>query len=201
MYTVIGGIKSRALRVLWILEEIGQTYEHIPAAPRSDQVRDLNPSGKIPVLLDDGAALTDSTAIMQYLADKHHALTYPCGTLDRARQDGLTHFVLDEMDAVLWTAARHSFILPEEHRVPEVKNSLKWEFSTSVDRLVTRLGDGPFLMGEMMTLPDIIAAHCGDWARNAKFPVEHPVFIDYVERMLARPAYRRVLERGAAPAT
>jgi glutathione S-transferase len=191
MYTVIGSVKSRALRVLWMLEEIGQSYDHIPAQPRSEEVAAYNPSGKIPVLLDDGAAITDSTAILNYLGDKHRALTYPCATLDRARQDGLTHFVLDEMDALLWTAARHSFILPEDRRVPDIKDSLKWEFETSVARLVTRLGDGPYLMGEMMTVPDILAAHCGSWARAAKFPVENEAFEAYVTRLLDRPAYKR----------
>lgn len=195
MYTVIGDVKSRALRVLWMLEEIGQDYDHIPASPRSDDVQAYNPSGKIPVLLDDGAALTDSTAIVTYLADKHQALTYPCGTLDRARQDGLTHFVLDEMDALLWTAARHSFILPEDRRVPGVKDSLKWEFGTSIDRLAQRLGDGPFLMGEMMTIPDILAAHCGSWAIAAKFPIENDAAEDYFARLRKRPAYKRAAAR------
>ena len=51
----------------------------------------------------------------------------------RARQDSVVHMLLDEFDAVLWTSARHSFILPEERRLPEIKDSLKWEFATSVD--------------------------------------------------------------------
>jgi glutathione S-transferase len=195
MYTVIGSVKSRALRVLWMLEEIGQPHDHVAAAPGSTQAASLSPTGKVPVLLDDGVALVDSTAILQYLADKHQALTYPAGTLDRARQDGLTQFVLDEMDAILWTAARHSFVLPEEHRVPEIKPSLKWEFANSIRKLEQRLGDGPFLMGQMMTVPDIIAANCLNWAIGAKFPVESAACNAYLARLKDRPAYRRAAER------
>jgi glutathione S-transferase len=193
MYTVIGGIRSRTLRVLWMLEELGEPYTHNAAAPRSDEVTALNPSGKVPVLLTDGAALTDSTAILTYLADKHGQLTYPAGTLNRARQDGITHFVLDEMDAVLWTASRHSFILPEEMRVPQIKDSLKWEFERSIDRLAQKLGDGPFLMGDTMTIADIIAAHCGSWAETAKFPLTNDAVNAYLDRMRARPALVRAL--------
>ncbi len=196
MYTVLGGIRSRAFRVLWMLEELGQPYEHIAAPPRSDDVRKHNTSGKIPVLLDGEAALTDSTAILQYLADKHDELTFPAGSIDRAHQDGITHFVLDELDALLWTASRHSFILPEEHRVPAVKDSLKWEFETSLARLAERLGDGPFLMGETMTVPDIIASHCCGWAIVAKFPMQNDVVNAYAERMRARPAYQRTSALG-----
>ena len=116
MYTVIGGIRSRTLRVLWMLEELGLEYTHHAAAPRSDEVTALYPAGKIPVLLDGETPITDSTAILTYLADKHGQLTYPAGTTTRAIQDGHTHFILDEIDALLWTAARHSFILPEELR-------------------------------------------------------------------------------------
>ncbi|SFT92293.1 glutathione S-transferase family protein [Sedimentitalea nanhaiensis] len=197
MYKVYGGIASRAFRVLWLLEELGQTYELIPSKPHDSAVIALNPSGKIPVLQDGTAALTDSTAILTYLADKHGGFTYSAGTIERARQDSLTHAVLDELDAVLWTAARHSFVLPEERRVPDVKDSLKWEFARNLDRLADRI-EGPFLMGETMTIADIIATHCVNWAIGAKFPVENAAISDYAATMRDRPAFKRVREFQAA---
>lgn len=190
MYKVIGKVQTRTLRVLWMLEEIGQPYELIPAYPRSDEVMALNPSGKVPVLVDGDATLLDSTAIITYLADKHGQLTYPAGTIERAQQDALTHAILDELDAVLWTAARHSFSLPEDKRVPEVKPSLKWEFANNLNRLADRL-EGPFLMGDKMTIADIICAHCLNWAFGAKFPVENQKMLDYGKAMRARDAFGR----------
>lgn len=195
MYKVIGTAKSRAARVMWTLEELGQAYEHDGASPRAEAVLAHNPVGKIPVLLVDGQAITDSAAIMQFLADRHGALTYPAGSLERARQDSLLHFLLDEFDAILWTAARHSFILPEDRRVPQVKDSLKWEFERSQKALVARMGPGPFLMGEMMTVPDILLAHCLIWAQGAKFPITEPVLEEYLARMRARPAFQRAMAR------
>ncbi|MCH8467189.1 MAG: glutathione S-transferase family protein [Roseinatronobacter sp.] len=193
MYTVIGKANSRATRVLWMLEELGQGYTHVPAAPQSQGVVSFNPAGKVPVLIEDGTPITDSTAIIQYLADKHGALTFPAGTLDRARQDSLTQFLLDEFDSALWMAARHSFILPQELRQSAIKESLVWEFTNSQKTLVHRLGDGPFLMGAQMTVPDIILTHCGIWARVAKFAVTEAKLGAYLERMTARPALARVL--------
>ena len=191
MYTVIGGVRSRTFRVLWMLEELGQPYQHMPAAPRSDEVVAHNPAGKVPVLLDGATPLTDSTAILTYLADKHGAFTFPAGTLERAQQDGHTQFLLDELDALLWTASRHSFILPEELRVSAIKDSLKWEYERSLQRLEWRLGDGPYLMGETMTVPDIIAAHCGGWAVVAKFPPPGDALKPYFDRLRERDAYKR----------
>ncbi|HMO07330.1 MAG TPA: glutathione S-transferase family protein [Paracoccaceae bacterium] len=195
MYTVIGTVKSRALRVIWMLEELGVPFEHIAAPPRSEGVTAVNPAGKVPVLIADGVPITDSTAILTFLADRHGRFTHPAGTLDRARQDSLTQFLLDEFDAALWMAARHSFILPPELRHSAVKDTLKWEFARSCATLVGRMGQGPFLMGETMTVPDIILAHCLVWAEGAKFPVDAPELRDYSARLRARPAFLRASAR------
>ena len=195
MYTVIGTVQSRAARVIWMLEELGEPFEHVPARPRSEDVIAVNPAGKVPVLIVDGTPVTDSTAILTYLADRHGRFTCPAGTLDRARQDSLTQFLLDEFDAALWMAARHSFILPEELRYGAIKDSLKWEFERSQRVLAHRLGEGDFLMGTEMTVPDFILSHCGDWADTARFPITQPRLADYFTRMRRRPAYQRAMAR------
>jgi len=197
MYKVIGGVKSRALRVMWVLEELGQPYDHVAAAPQSPEVMAFNPAGKIPVLVDDGVPITDSLAIMTYLADKHGALTFPAGTLDRARQDSLTHFIMDELEGPLWMASRHSFILPEEMRMPAIKDSLKWEFERSQTTLVARMAeDGPFLMGETMTIADILLAHIGGWAVTARFPWTEQRLRDHTAMMRDRDGFQRVMAKA-----
>ena len=193
MYKVIGFPLTRTFRVLWALEELGQAYELSPAKPQSDEARAANPSGKIPVLIEAGGSITDSMAIITYLADKHGALTAPAGTLARAKQDSITNMINDEMDAILWAAARHTFVLPEEHRVPEVKTSLRGEFSNSIKRVESRL-TGEFIAGDQFTIADILLTHCLNWARGANFDVESEALLDYGKRMRARPAFQRVAE-------
>ncbi|WP_122074589.1 glutathione S-transferase family protein [Pseudophaeobacter sp. EL27] len=191
MYKVIGTPLSRSFRVLWALEELGQPYELNPAPPQSPDILAVNASGKVPALMEGEAVLTDSTAIITYLADKHGGLTAPAGTLARAQQDAMTQRFLDELDAILWTAARHSFALPKDQRVPEVKPSLKWEFNRNLDRIETQI-KGPFVMGEEFTLADIVLTHCLNWAYGAKFPVENQAMLDYGKAMRSRPAHQRV---------
>lgn len=188
-YTLIGTTMSRAFRVRWALEEIGVPYEHVQAMPRSPEALEHNPTGKVPALIDDGAVLTDSTAIITYLADKHDALTFKAGTLGRARQDGFTNLILDEFDACLWTASKHSFIFPKEQRVPEIKPALKLEFAHAEASLVKQMGDGPFLMGNKLTIADIILGHCLGWAITAKFGISEPRLSDYLNAVKQRPAY------------
>ena len=190
MYKLYGSIKSRAFRVLWMLEEIGEPYEFISAGPHQPDVLALNASGKVPVLVDGDSVITDSSAIITYLADKHGKFTHPAGTIERAQQDAMTQLLLDELDALLWTAARHSFILPEDKRVPEVKESLKWEFERNLERLGKRI-EGPFLHGDTFTIADIVATHCLNWALVDGFPVSDKAMRDYAKDMRERPAFKR----------
>lgn len=192
MYQVIGPKKSRALRVLWALEELGAPYDHLPDMPGSDAVKALNPSGKVPVLIVDGATLTDSTAIMTYLADRHGALIPAPGTTQRAHHDALMHTVLDEMDAILWMAAKHSFILPEAQRLTAIKDSLRWEWARSLDRLAPRIA-GHCLMGDEFTIADILCAHCLNWGAGIKFDIAPEPVLAYQQRMRDRPAFQRLL--------
>lgn len=191
MYTVIGTPMTRSFRVLWALEELGQPYELNPALPQSPDILQVNSSGKVPALIEGDVVLTDSTAIITYLADKHGGLTAPAGTLARAQQDAMTQLCLDELDAVLWTAARHSFALPKDQRVPEVKDSLKWEFNRNLTRIASQI-KGPYVMGAEFTLADIVLTHCLNWAFSAKFPIESQAMLDYGKAMRARPAHQRV---------
>jgi glutathione S-transferase len=195
MYTLIGSLKTRAVRVAWMLEELGLDYQTEPAPPQSDAVRAHSEPGKIPVLLDGDTVLTDSVAIMTYLADKHQGLTFPAGSLERAVQDGHTQFLVEEWDGILWTASRHAFVLPEDKRVPAVRESLAWEFERSCARLEARLGAGPYLMGEVLTLPDLLAAHCHRWSVNIGFPQPAAPVVAYLEGLRARDAFKRAVAR------
>ena len=191
MYKVIGTVTSRAFRVLWALEEMGEAYELVHALPRSESAMAHNASGKIPALVDGDDVLTDSVAIMTYLADKHDKLTAPAGTPDRARQDAETLWLIDEFDALLWSAAKHSFVLPEDMRQAAVKPAAKAEFERNVDLFAQRLR-GEFLMGDQMTIADILAVHCLNWAHSAKFEVTNPDVQAYAKRMRDRNAFKAV---------
>ncbi|MEM0947778.1 MAG: glutathione S-transferase family protein [Pseudomonadota bacterium] len=192
MYRVIGTHKSRAFRVLWALEELGEPYVHEPHPPRSDAVMAVNPSGKIPVLVFGDQILTDSVAIMAYLADKHGALTFPPGTVRRAQLDAVVYTLLESFDATLWAASQHKFILPKALRLPELRPALEYQLEHAQQDLIQHLGDAPFLMGDTFTIADILAGHCGNWATSTRFKID-PRFGDYLERLRARPAHTRVM--------
>ena len=196
-YEVFGAASNRSFRVIWLLEEMGVEFVHHKINPGSPEAKEVNPSGKVPVLKVGDDMITDSAAIMTYLADKHGQFTYPAGTLERAKQDALTHQILDELDGVLWVAARHGFVLPEDKRVPEVKPSLAWEFARNAKRIADQI-EGPFLMGEKMTVPDFLLVHCLNWAVSAKFEHGSDKLADYASAIRAREGFKKTRERAKA---
>lgn len=195
MYKVIGTSKNRSMRVYWMLEELGLDYEMALIGPRSDEVKAFNPSGKVPCLIVDGETLIDSVAIIQFLADRHEALTFKAGTVKRAQQDSFTQFCVDEIEGALWTAAKNSFIHPEDIRVPAIKTVAKYEFANAIKTLETRLGDNEFVMGDTFTVPDLLIGHCANWATGAKFDVPEGKVADYFERIKSRDAYQRAKDK------
>ena len=198
MYKVVGLPRTRTMRVLWMLEELGQDYEIVPAKPHSPEVLEGNPGGKVPTLHDGGAVLTDTVAICTYLADKHGACTHPAGTPARARQDAMTQFCVDEIEGALWTASKNTFMNPEEHRAPDVAAVCKWEFGKAMKTLEAHLAGREFVAGDMFTVPDLLLGHCAGWAQRIEFPIPEGIVADYLARMRARPALARAMERGDA---
>lgn len=190
-YTVIGTLRTRTLRVIWLLEELGLPYTHLPAPPHAAEVKAQNPTGKVPVLLADGAVLTDSVAILTFLADRHAAFTLPAGSLGRGRQDGLTQRILDDLEAPIWAAARHKFVLPEAMRQPLVIPAMQAEFARNQAAFAEQMGKGPFLMGAEMTIADIVLTHSLLWAQLSRFPEPDPALAAYLDRMRTRPALLR----------
>ena len=82
MLRLYGSARSRGLRVLWMLGELGLTYDHKDWLPRSPETRTpeylaLNGNGRVPTIDDDGFILSESMAINLYLAKKHKSALYP----------------------------------------------------------------------------------------------------------------------------
>lgn len=195
MYKLIGSPKTRALRVLWMLEELGADYEIDPAGARSDGALAVNPSGKVPALKVGDDVIIDSVAICQYLADRHGKLTFQAGGIERAQQDSWTQFIVDDVDSILWFNAKNTFVLPEALRSETAREACKYEFGRSMDFFAKRLGDQTYVMGDTFTVPDLLMGHCAGWAVNgARWEIPAGTVADYVERVRSRPAFIRAME-------
>jgi glutathione S-transferase len=198
---------GRTLRALWALEEVGAPYEYVEVDIMRGQGREpwflkINPGGKVPVLDDHGTIITESAAICMHLAEKYpdSKLLPPAGTPDRTACYQWISFVLTEMDAPLWTIAKHRFGLPKEHRVPAVIDTATWEFGVAVKVLATALGNRHYLVGGSLTVADILAGHTLLWARSARLDLGSDLLMSYLNVITMRDAFARARERtGISP--
>jgi glutathione S-transferase len=195
MYKVVGAPGSRVTRVTWMLEELGEDYEFVPAKQHSETMYRYNPSGKAPALADGDLIIVDSAAIVFYLADKHS--DKGMGGTNSAQRGELASwlfFAQAELEAPLWNKLKHRMMLPEDQRA-EVGPWTKAEFEREIETFAKRLGDRQFAMGDRFTAADVILGHCGQWARGAKFEIASDRVNAYFDRVLERPALARARQR------
>ncbi|MEM9844336.1 MAG: glutathione S-transferase family protein [Pseudomonadota bacterium] len=197
MLTVIGPRGGRTFRVLWTLEELRLAYKIEDARPHSKGMYAVNPLGQAPALRDGGTILTDSLAIVHYLAERVGALTFPGGTPERALMDARINFVLTELEAPIWLMARHGFVLPEAERVPGMRAVAEADFARAEQKFEILLAGNEFFGGDVFTLADIFATDLARWAAQAKIELSSESFRNYATRMMARPAWTQTLKAMA----
>lgn len=198
---------GRTLRALWALEEVNARYEYVEIDLKRGQHRQpeflaLNPAGKVPVLDDDGTLITESAAICMHLAERHpeSGLLPAAGTPERTECYRWTSFILTELDAPLWTIAKHRFALPQERRVPAVIETASWEFRNAASILASVLDDRQHLAGDTFSVADILAGHTLLWAKSARIPLGSDFPVTYLERLQARKAFARARAAAKDPA-
>ncbi|MEX6505008.1 glutathione S-transferase family protein [Jiella sp. M17.18] len=199
MYKAVGMPGSRLTRVTWMLEELGEPYEIVPCMPNDATISALNPSGKMPALIDCEFTLVDSAAIVSYLADRHapETLTAPSGTRERALIESFVYFVQSEFEVPPWRKAQNRFVLPEALR-RDVDDVVAYELGRAVGALEARLGGRAFAVGDRFTIADLMIGHAGAWVRGARLSIGSDAVNAYLDAILARPALARAREREAA---
>jgi len=192
---------GRTMRAAWALEEVGAEYEYVEVDLKRGEGREpwflaINPAGKVPVLVDGDQIITESAAICLHLAEKFPAsrLLPPVGSPERIECFKWISFILTELEAPLWTIAKHRFALPKERRVPAVIDSATWEFGVAVRVLEGGLNRRLFLAGDALTVADILAGHTLSWAKSARFELSSGLE-RYLAPLLARDAARRARDR------
>jgi len=201
---VYGYPGTRSARVVWVLEEAGAQYDYQLVDLKKGEARQppflqLNPGGKVPAFEDGGLCLTESAAICIYIADKFAAAQLmPVAPAERARCLQWCFFAMTELEQPLWTIAKHTFALPEKHRVAAIMDTARWEFERASKTLLSGLGGNEYIVGDKFSIADLLLANTLGWARGRQLPLVPEVLNAYADRMLSRPACKRAAEREQA---
>jgi glutathione S-transferase len=196
---------SRTLRALWILAELDLPYEHRRITSRSGETltsayTQLNPSQKIPTLQEGGFLLSESAAIVNYLATVHGAaknLSPPTEPRLRARYDQWCFFCMMELDAnTLYVIRKHEDLPRLYGEAPNALQAARDGFARQANAAAQRLRHGgPYVLGDNFSGADILFTTCltGAIRRNIALP---DALHAYLKRTTARAAYQMALQRN-----
>jgi glutathione S-transferase len=204
---------SRSHRILWLLEELGVPYEikRYPRDPKTSlappELLRVHPLGKSPVITDGELTIAESGAIVEYLVDRYGkgALIPPPGSPERLRYTYWLHFA--EGSAMPFLVMKLVFSRIEKAPMPffarpiarGIVGKVKGGFiDPNLERIVayieSELGRADWFAGNVFTAADI----------QMSMPVEvaaarvgtRPAMARFIERIHARPAYQRAIEKG-----
>ena len=163
MLRLYGAARSRAVRTLWMLGELGLNYDHkdyLPRAPetRTPEFRALNPNGRVPVIDDDGFVLSESMAINFYLAKKHKSPLYPSDPRNEALAWQWSLWETDRLDRQIVNYVRHTTEFPEAERKKEIAEAAWQQVTESFAVLEAALAKAEWLAGPTFTVGDLNVA-------------------------------------------
>ena len=216
MLTVHHLNNSRSQRILWLLEELGLEYEirKYQRDPRSmlapPELRAVHPLGKAPVITDDDVTVAESGAVVEYLVERYGKgrLVPPAGTPDKRRYTYFLHFaegsamtpllmklVFDRVE----TSPMPFFARPVARAIAhKVKSSyLMPQIRQHLDFMEAELGKSAWFAGDEFTAADIQLSFALEAsAARGGLGANYPLLSAFLDRIHARPGYRRALERG-----
>jgi glutathione S-transferase len=196
---------TRSIRVRWTLQELDADFEPIrvnlaAGEHRRPEFLKINPAGKIPVLVDGDRVLTESVAIVLYLAEKYsYKGLLPAGLNERAQVNRWLMFAATELEQPLWRISRHTALYPEEQRLPGDVILASGEFKDMASVLEKHMQGRQFVAGDSVSVADFVMAYTLDWGNEYKLLDHCPQLLAYMKRMYARPhAPPRIAEAFAA---
>ena len=207
---------SRSQRILWLLEELGLDYEirKYQRDPKTmlapPELRAIHPLGKSPVITDGEATVAESGAIIEYLLERYGNGRFipAAGTADKLRYTYFLHYaegsamtplllklVFDRIE----TSPMPFFVKPIARGIAQkVKNSYVLpQIKQHLDYMEAELGKSEWFAGDAFSAADIQVSFVLEAASaRGGLGENYPKLFAFLQRIHARPAYARALERG-----
>lgn len=188
------------------LEETGAPYEGIAVNLRkgeqhAEPFKHINPRGEVPVLKVGDEVITQSVAILTYVGREFpDAALLPRETIAEARCLSTLTWISCAVDPQFRRMARPERFVADEAARASVKAGAKEAYWARCQEIDAQLSSQPWLAGGQYTVCDPYALVYYGWASLFGLPVsELSAYSDLKDRLLMRPAVRRVLEREKSP--
>jgi glutathione S-transferase len=202
MLQLYGNSLSRAMRCMWMLEEMGLPYELIKKTTRPEDLQSaeylrLNPNARIPTLVDGSVVIWESMAINLYLAQKYDGPLHSTKPEVLAVAAQWSFWAMLEMEALLLELLMHRALLPEFVRDPSYAERDELLLKKPLRVLDDALSAHSYLASDDFTVADLNVASILAWGKMGRLDLSGvPHVAQWLDASLRRAAYGRV--RGSA---
>ncbi|MHA3979368.1 glutathione S-transferase family protein [Halovulum sp. GXIMD14794] len=181
---------SRANRVLWLLADLGQhcnriDYDRTDSFRAPEELKQVHPLGKSPVIEDEGEVIAESATILRYLAAKYADDSHT--PIHGSRAYWQHEALLDYVEASLAEVALQA-ILPAFRGKP-VPQDARDALNRHLDYITRAIGDGPMLFGERAMLADIQLSYIVALLARLDLLTDHPAITAYWHALQQQPGY------------
>ena len=200
MIKLYGVPRSRTMRPLWMLEELGVPYENVKVSfvneTRTPDFMRINPNGHIPVLQDGDVTLWESLAINLYLARRYDKGLWPKSIADEGRAYQWSLWAMTELEEPVITTLMHRRFLPPEQRDARKGDDAAERSKAPLRVLEGALAGRSYLLGDAFGVADLNVASVLSWAPLAGLSLDEvPSVKAWLRRCTERPAYARLVEK------
>jgi glutathione S-transferase len=206
MIKLYGSARSRAARCLWMLEELGQEYEHLDLAGLDaddalQTVTRVNPIGKVPALEDGETRLFESMAINLYLAAKYGGPLWPSDVNAQGLATAWSIWGMTEMEPPLAQLFLERVMRKEAQRDRQNEAQALETLQRPLDALESYLAGLQFLLGDRFTVADLNLASVLTLMNRANFDLQaYPNTGRWRRACYDRPAYQKIYPNQPPPA-
>lgn len=187
---------SRAVRTVWLLEEIGLDYELErfelgQKEMRAPEYTKINPNGRVPTLIDGDVTLSESTAIAQYLGAKYAPALTPGPEDDNfAMYLQWLHYAEGMIMPPINTYVVETILLPPDRRNPDIAARALKLLNRTLGAAESHMAEREFVAGPF-TVADTIIGHAIIMSRRLGANFDHcPNLSAYADRLEMRPAFQ-----------
>jgi glutathione S-transferase len=186
---------TRDLRVLWALEEVGMPYEivgmdHPNHDLDSPEFRAKNPFGQIPVIDDDGVVVTESGAILLYLARKSGKLM----PRDLAGEAQVLRWSVAALNTIEVPVLTLWFVDMNGGKGTKPSEALRHWSAMRLQQLDAWLANRTFIATDDFTVADILMTHVLGGGTDQSLLAPHANILAYRKRCTERPAWRKTYD-------
>jgi glutathione S-transferase len=200
MLKIFHAAGSRSLRVIWMAEEMGLDYQLSPEriGRSSPEFIAVNPARGLPAIIDGDVSMSESVAIMQYLAARYGPTPLAPGPGEPTYPAYLQYLIYGEasLAAFLNPLVGTRFLAPTDQKDNFTAGFCRTLFTRRAAALTERLSTSPHLAGEAFTAADISVVYALNMGASLGLAEDYPGPIaDYWARVKTRPAYQTAIAK------